>query len=163
MTTTLSAVIVNAGLITEETLEQFRRWGMPLPEGYAPNLSKPEEVVFAIERILQSEGYVLTRETDLEILTRYMHARQTGLLHLVIPEDGGEETDVPCEFARTELGEYILPHRGSIVSELLVNGKTYLIAGGRKVFFQSARDLFYGEQKVFVVCQSNYSEEIPST
>lgn len=150
----IATVIARSGILPQDILDQMRRWGLPVPETTGPNLTKAEDVVASIEFAMQSEGLVLTRETDLEVLSQFLNTQKQGVLRIVADDD--QYVDIVCSIGVTPMGGYIIPHRGDTIADLLVNGKTCVIMGGKKVFFQDARELFYGEHKAFIVC-------IPST
>jgi hypothetical protein len=121
----------------------------------------------AIRRAIDSEGYVLTRETDLEVLRHYLSGQQQGLLHVeVFHKDPTIESsaDIPVVFARTPLGEYIVPWASESIADEMTNGITYLTTSGGKVQFSSVRELFFGDHKAFMVCEPlPVSEDIKLT
>ncbi len=154
MTPMISAVL-KAGLINEKQLAEFKRFGSPCldSDAKAETPDSPEEVVNLISSALQSEGFVLVRETDLEVVHNYLNKSEEGVLHLESLE--GAKDDVSVRYCKTPLGEYVIPWNGDGISDLLINGQTYLIEsnGFKGVTFDSTRELFFGQQKAFVVCR----------
>lgn len=156
----IAAAVVKAGILPEETLAEFRRWGHPveapttLPVG-------PEEVVNAIEKALQEEGLVVTRETDLEAVTDFLKTQAPGELTVVLEEPDGTEhtTSFPCPYGMTAMGEFILQWHSDSIEDVMINGKTHLsfqspdTLGARvEVYFTRVRELFFGTQKAFMIC-----------
>lgn len=147
--------VVKTGLVDPIILEEMRRWGiaLELPDpGPAP--LNPNELAAGIQLALESEGYVLVRETDLAVLQQYASTTSQGELHLVLDDELGhlQDVDVPVTFGRTPLNEYIIPWRSEAIEAALVNGMTYLVDGQVRVYFRAVRELFFGETKAFMIC-----------
>lgn len=165
----LTKIILTSGLIPKEQLAQFQRWGF-LPPGPIPDmpvLDNPEQLVQRIEQALQNEELVVVRETDLESLNKYLSTMKPAILHVVLPNSIG---DINVMYGLTELGEYILPWSADSLEDVMVNGETYLRdENGTRIFFSSARELFYGDVKAFIVCKpsqkevTNGNEQAPHT
>lgn len=153
----LSEVMVKAGLIDEAKLSELQRWGAPVPSPQetspdcpSPRFGYPEELVRALEQAMDDQGLVVVRETDLEAVPQYLATMNTALLHVEID---GESADFDIMVGMLRTGEYLLPWRADVITDVLTNGSTYLFVGGeKKVYFSSARELFYGESKAFVAC-----------
>jgi hypothetical protein len=155
----IASIVVKAGILPEEITAEFRKWGLPIPEDSGPPLTSAEAVVGAIEQAMQSEGYVLTRETDLEVLGQYLNTQKVGSMHLVAEDpEGDQEAEFQCTYGMTPLGEYIIPNRGESFVEFMTNGKTYLQTTEHRIFFADARDLFYGDNKAFIICVPSVKE-----
>jgi hypothetical protein len=154
----LTRVVIRSGLIDMNTLAQFRKWGLMTPEVVqAPHPETPEQLVEQLDRALQDEDMVIVRETDLEALNKYLSTMKQGTLHLVT--DDGTKGEVPVSYGTLDFGEYMMPWSADTIEEMLANGETYLItAEGEKVFFNNARELFFGEHKAFVVCKMHSKE-----
>jgi hypothetical protein len=103
-----------------------------------------------IMNALQSEEFVIVRETDLEVIRQYAATTRVGTLHMEIDED--QQGDAEVTYGRTRLGEYIIAWQSDSIEDLLTNGLTYLIEDGKRVFFKDMRELFFGDRKVFMVC-----------
>jgi len=117
-------------------------------------------VVQAIEEALQEQGLVLTRETDLGAVNFYLQSQRPAVLHVVVGEDEEfVESDIPCTFGITPMGEYIIRWHSESIEDVMTNGRTYLLLGskssdgsGCKVFFSRVREVFFGETKAFIIC-----------
>lgn len=161
MSTSLAIAALRAGLIAPHFLQEFRRWGAPIevPENAPSSPPKTvEEAGSLIEETLQSEGYTIARETDLEALQQYLATQVQGTLHVEFFSDNPtEETqaDVEVSYGLTPLGEFILPWKGESIAGELTNGSCYLEGPnlpGVRAYFTNVRELFFGEQKAFMVC-----------
>ena len=162
MTSPLTNAVLKSGLISEQQLAEFRRWKAPIdiPEKLPKMPSSIEEAAQAIEQALQSEGYIISRDTDLDILRNYLGTQRPGLLHVEIPTDDPtveDRADIPIAYGMTPLGEVILPWTSESISNELTNGYTYFLLSPddptSQVFFDGVRDLFFGEQRAFMVCR----------
>jgi hypothetical protein len=157
--------VLKTGLVDPAILDEMRRWGIAvdLPDPGPPPLS-PDELAGSIQVALESEGYVLVRETDLEVLQQYAATTSQGELHLVLDDDQGhlQDVDVPVSFGRSALNEYIIPWRSEGVQAALTNGMTFLVDGQVRVYFQAVRELFFGETKAFMICTPATIERLPS-
>lgn len=156
----LAEILIRSGLVDGNSLAEFERWGMPLPDEPSDDARPvlfPEEVVNGIEEALQNQGMVITRETDLEAIPQYLSSMQEAVLHVVIAE---HQEDFAIHVGKNPRGEFLLPWRSDSITDVLTNGETYLLTGSRKVFFQEARELFYGETKAFVVCTPSGEEDV---
>jgi hypothetical protein len=156
----IAVAIAKAGILSPETLQEFRRWGLPLENLPTEKITDPAVLSHAIEEALQDEGLVLTRETDLGVVQQYLQTMKRGHLHVVIDDDDGriEETDIEVFFGTTTMGEYILRWYSEGITDVLTNGKTYLRTYGpledvNQVYFRAVRELFFGDQKVFMLCE----------
>ena len=147
----LSKIMIRSGLLKEEQLNEFKRWGYPsqLVEGEPPK--DLAHFVQEIEAALQEEDMVLVRETDLEALQIFLTNQLEGTLHLEAEVETADALPVRYGILRT--GEYVIPWLDSAISELFVNVNSYLMTTeGVKIYFGAMRELFYGEVKAFAVC-----------
>jgi hypothetical protein len=155
--------VLKTGLIDPAALTEMKRWGLVDQEA-ATNPEPPQSAVEChelIERALQSEGYVLTRETDLEAIQQYALTHRLGQLHL--DNGDGDQADFPVSYGRTPLGEYVIGWRSESIAEMLLNGRTHLMADGKRVYFRDVRELFFGTKKAFMVCiPSDADEAVPT-
>jgi hypothetical protein len=167
----LATAVIKSGLLTQATLDEFRRWRPPveLPEEATPPPETIEEAAKCIEEVLQSEGYVITRETDLEVLQQYMTTQRKGELHIEIfvsKDEPNRTADFEVYYGRTRSGEYIFAYRGDTMAEEITNGLSYLAIDegdtGGKVFFKETREVFYGTTKAFMVCSPPLEKKAPS-
>lgn len=160
MSNPLAEAAIKTGLIPAETLEEFRRWRAPIdiPEEVPEPPKTLEEAAEGIRQVLESQGYVLTRETDLNVLQQYLSSQTDGTLHVEVPKEAGDEftttqADFEVVYGKSMTGEYIFPWQGDNICSEMTNGLTYLSDGnGMKVFFKEVREIFYGEVKAFMLC-----------
>lgn len=152
MTSPLAAAIAKSGILDNESLAEFRRWGVPVDElPIGPKPRNAEELMLSIEEALQSEGLVVEKVTDLAAVQQYLSTQTVGTLHI---EMGGQYAEFEVFFGRNQLGEYLLPWKGEAVAEEMTNGLTYLVPAGteEKIFFTNIRELYFGDQKAFMAC-----------
>jgi hypothetical protein len=117
----------------------------------------PEVLSQAIAGAIESEGYILTRETDLGAIPQYLQTARMAVLHVVM--DGtGEDADFEVRVGHTPTNEYILPWQSESITDLLTNGQTYLRVDKKRIYFNQARELFYGQHKAFIVCSPSTVE-----
>lgn len=156
----LAAVVLRSGIVPEEKIAEMKKWGLieePLESPYPPP-ADGKQLVQQLDQALQDEDMVLIRETELESLNSYLSSQQLGQLHLFDPETE-IETDIQVVYGRTKVGEYVLPWSSESIEVMLTNGSTYLTnAQGERVFFTTVRELFFGQQKSFVVCSVSQRE-----
>jgi hypothetical protein len=50
------------------------------------------------------------------------------------------------------MGEIVIPWKDEDISDVLINGFTYLVIDDKQVKFKDARELYYDDDKTFVVC-----------
>lgn len=154
----MTQAVLRAGLVNENQLAEMKRWAPPSldPDAVVEEPKTLEEAATLVSEALQSEGYVLMRETDLAVLKQYVETMQRSILHLV--PDESSEGDIDVTFGRTPLGEYIIPWRSESIRDMMTNGVSYLIDGGHRVFFNDVRELFFGPEKAFMVCKPSAVE-----
>ncbi len=149
----LSNAIALSGAIDADMLRELTKWRLPgvvLPEGNP--FASPEEAIEAIEEAMTSADQVEVRVTDLDILKYYLKTRKDGKLH-VVAEHGAKGT-YPVVFGtidRTSHKDYIIPWRSQSIEELLTNGESYLLDDKKKVYFSSVSELYFNDQKAFMV------------
>jgi hypothetical protein len=145
----LTLTVIKSGLVTPDVLTEIRRWGLPLQiVEESKVLTDHTEIVNRIREALEGEDLVETRDTDLDILRRYLEKQKSGRLHI---SDGEETTSFPITYCITDIGSYVLPWRSEGIKELMTNGRTYLHTDTGKIYFQSVSELFFGEHKAFMV------------
>jgi hypothetical protein len=155
----LALAVVKSGILPEEALAEFRRWGHDV-ETPPPIPKDPKEIVQALEQALQDEGLVVTRETDLEAVTYFLMNQLQGELYVVLEEEGHTETSgFPCNFGITPMGDYIIQWHSESIEEVMTNGKTHLNFQGKdtlgahvEVYFNRVREIFFGDTKAFMIC-----------
>lgn len=150
----LTEIILKAGLLSPESLKELQRWKLPVGDPkmkneYDADLT-PGALSRAIAGAIESEGYILTRETDLGAIPQYLQTARNAVLHVVL--DDGDDSDFEVRAGNTTTGEYILPWQSENITDLMTNGETYLRVDGKRIYFNQARELFYGLHKAFIVC-----------
>lgn len=146
--------MLETGLVDEGALRQLRKWGL-LQEDTPPvhQEMSADRVVARIQEALEGPEAVSIRDTDLDAVSKFLNDKQSGKLHLPVPEDENKTTGVPVEFYITKFGEYLLPWKSEGIQTLLTDRRTYLKQAGKpRVYFEDVRELFYGGKKAFVVC-----------
>lgn len=158
----LSVAVVRSGLIPEDVLSEFKRWGLPVeivPE--EKTLQTPEAVVNVIMDALESEDQVRTRDTDFDVLKRYIDPRFQIQAKMNLDNGEGEKSTAKITVCKTRMGDFAIPYRGEAVAELLINGHTHLTyeedGEKHKVTFVNVEEMYLGEQKVFMICKPERS------
>jgi hypothetical protein len=159
---TATHAVVTMGVIDRDSLAEFARWGYPLEDIPLERAPSAEKAAESLEEALRRERGELPRETDFDILERYLRSEARGTLHVEDVEATEPAASTCAEFevtyARTRLGEYIFAWRSEGIADLLTNGRTYLADGRARVFFSSVRELFFGDTKAFLVCTGSSVE-----
>jgi len=154
---TLTEIMIGSGILEESVLQEMLRWGAPLPpreesEETEAGLQvyKPELFCQAIEKAIQEEGYLLTRETDLDLIPQYIASIRNGDIHLKYED---QEGSYPTFYGMTPSGEYIIAwSKPEDITDVLTNGESFLESEGDKIYFSSLREHYYGKNKAFIVC-----------
>jgi hypothetical protein len=148
----MTEAVLRAGLVTEKQLKEMKRWAPPSldPDAVAEEPKSLEEAATLIGDALQSEGYVLMRETDLEAVRQYVETSNRSILHIEL--DGAEGQDIEVTFGKTPIGEYVIAWKSESIHDAMTNGLTHLRDGTANVFFRDVRELFFGATKAFMVC-----------
>ena len=158
--------VLKAGLIGENALREMKRFSAAIdPEAKTEEPKDLDTAATIIATAIADEGYVMVRETDLEILHQYAETARQGVLHLEIDSDvepsGSNSTDLEISFGKSKMGEYIIAWRSETIEDMLTNGRSYLQVDGQRIFFSRLRELFYGETKAFMACTSSTIEPVP--
>lgn len=151
----LTDIMVRAGIVPPETIALMERWGMLIEaEGESGEYASAESVVDAIREVQDSGETVKLRDTDLDVIKQYLHGQKPGRLYLK-DDVTGEKASYPVFYAETRMKEYVIPWRSESIRELIVEPSSYLkTENGEKVYFSDVRELFYGDQKAFMVCEA---------
>ena len=153
----VTQAVLKAGLISPEQLAEMKRIS-PIIDKEA-ELGDPVDLEMAakiVEDAMQSEQYVLMRETDLEALKQYAETSAIGILHIEVDDSAG---DIEVTYGRTPMGEYIIAWKSESIAGMMTNGRTYLAVDiNTNVFFKDVRELFFGDQKAFMVCKASTTE-----
>lgn len=161
----LAEAAIEAGLIDEETLAQFRRWGM-VSKDLAPREDVDvEDAVDSIQSALEAEEQVRLQTTDMDMLKFYMDKRNQRKGQLVLLNlDSGQKATKTIQFAfrpyleekASERDSFILPWLSDEVTAMMTNGKSYLRwkdeTKNRRIYLVDSEDIFFGDVKMFVVC-----------
>jgi hypothetical protein len=153
--------VLRAGFVPDETVNELSRWG---------GFSIPDEMEIETNRRLalenireatESRETVEVRMTDLDALKFYEEHQRLGRLYYSI--SAGEPGDprrkrttfVDVTYAKTPIGNYIIPwtDQDSDIFDLMLDEGTYLKpAGETRVHFANVDELYFGEQKAFMIC-----------
>jgi hypothetical protein len=159
--------VVRSGLISSEVLRELQRWGLPVALVSVPEegvLENPKQIVDLIQNALEDADQVKINETDLDLLTRYLDPayRKEGTL---VVKDGKQKATSKVLYSVTPLGEYAIPWVSESIADFMTNGQTYLrfkLSDGSssRVTFSSVREVFFGDQKAFMVCTPGVADEL---
>ncbi len=155
----LVEIIQQVGLVSPSVIAEMRGWGMPVGDvevrelGATPTVASISQ---AIADAIEGEGYVLMRETDLDIIPQYIQTMRNAVLHVVLGDD--ESADFEALVGHTHTGEWVMPWRSDSITDMLTNGQTYLRVDGKRIYFSQAREMFYGEKKAFIICSPSTVE-----
>ena len=156
----LTDIIIKSGIVPANVLEEAKRWGLPTGNAEPPTDLQAEMTVEkfceAIDEAAYRKRVDLTRETYLEVIRQYLDSMTPGVLHIKMEDDSVQKFSV--HFGRNSAGEVITPWRSDDISDLLTNGETFLKVEREKIFFSNARELFYGDNKAFIVCMPSTKE-----
>jgi hypothetical protein len=144
----LMETVLRTGIISPNMLAEMKRISPVIDrEVTVPDEPIPFELAASmISEALQAEEYVEVRETDLEIFAQYNKTETDGLLRV------GNE-DIKVKYGSTCAGEFIISWSGESVHELMTDPETHLVRfNGVIVHFRDVRELYFGKQKVFMVC-----------
>lgn len=150
--TALVRALVESGLVDSAMVRELQRWGVPVEPLEVKPPASAQELTARLLEAVEREGYTLFRETDLQVLERYLASQKIGLLFVADSPEGAPHPPISVAFGRTKECEYVLPWRSEGIKDLLTNGTTFLLDDDRKVYFRDVRELFFGETKAFLVC-----------
>ncbi len=154
----IAHAVIRTGLIPEDTMIEIRKWGLPIEFVQSSQvLENAQSVAAVIQDALESADQVAMRDTDLDILNRFLDPKQQMKGTLVL-KDGDQKGSVDVLFCLTGLKEYAIPWTSDSIFEMMLNGETYLRYTDKdgskvKVFFVGGRELFFGDRKAFMVCE----------
>lgn len=161
----LAEAAIKAGLVDDDTLAQFKRWGM-VPKDLQPGAFEPQEAVEAIQDALDAEEQVRLQHTDLDLLRYYMEPSNQlkGQIVLINPDLDQRATRTTTFAIRVLHGreEYVLPWMSESIADMLTNGRSYLrwsatdLPNGkasRRTYLTNAQELYFGDVRAFLVCE----------
>lgn len=170
--TDLATVLQQAGLISSDVVNEFRQWRRDptevsdTPEELTPIVATPELTQFLrqLEEVLQSEGYVITRETDLDVLRHFVHKQEKADLYL---SDKGVLQQVEKTPYCRNGASYVFacdPKDDGEFLYYMTNGESYLAVMKdekiEKVFFGDGTYLYLGKEKAFLSLQPSTKEKV---
>lgn len=146
-------VVIDAGLLNQDTIDQLKRWGLLAADGKPhESISDPEAIVAKFRAVLESDETVEIRYTDLDIIRQFLTSKQSGRLYVTSP-DNSKAIAIPIEFCITKMGEYVIPWSSESICDMLTDDGTYLKPHAMpKVKFCDVRELYFDGHKAFVVC-----------
>lgn len=151
----LTEAVGLSGALDTGQVSELTHWRLPVsvPDG-AP-YTDPEEAVAAIEDATTDYDQVEIRVSDPDAMKTYLGTKRP--CKLVLKENNSKETfEWNCGI--TASGDYLLQWGDGVSTDLLTNGESYLLDGGKRVFFSSTQDLYFGDKRVFVQCTPRKSE-----
>lgn len=154
----VSVAVVRAGIVPEAVLSEFKRWGLPVELVSEEKLIRtPEGVANVIMDALESEDQVRTRDTDFDVLKRYLDPTFSIQAKLHLDNGEGEKSTAKITVCKTRMGDFAIPWRSDSIAELIANGLTYLTyeedGQNHKVTFNDVEEMYLGEHKVFMICK----------
>ena len=158
MNSNLKNAVLKAGIVPETVLPELERWGMQLPENVELETDRSEALA-NIRESVESIETVEVRMTDLDALKNYSNDAKPGRLYYSVPDHSKQDprarktTFVDVTYAVTTIGNYLIPWTEEDIYDLMLDEGTYLKpAGAERVYFSNVAELYYGEQKAFMVC-----------
>jgi len=158
---------IKAGIIPEETLDEFKRWGV-LPPSKEYDLSPFDSIERAVEGIqeaIESEEQVRLQTTDLDLLRWYLDERNQRRGRLVLVDSDTEERATKTVSFSTipGSGKIVFPWIADSIVELMTNGLTYLSYKDQdrnvRVRFTDVEEMYFGSVKAFMVCTGQEYEK----
>lgn len=146
MTGERTKAILRAGVLPANIVQEVSRWSGDLPE-VKPSDDRAE-VLEEIRGAVEGPDTLDIRLTDMDALRRFEKDKQRGRLYFA---DGESTTFVVVDYAKDRIGNYIIPWQDENISGLMLERTTFLKPeGGERVFFRDVREMFFGENKVFL-------------
>ena len=151
---------IKAGIIPEETLDEFKRWGA-LPTMAEHDLKPFESIEDAVEGIqeaIESEEQVRLQTTDLDALRWYLDERNQRRGRLVLVDSDTEEraTKTITFSVLPASGKLVIPWITESIIDMMSNGLTYLSYKDKdenvRVYFSDVEEMYFGSVKAFMMC-----------
>jgi hypothetical protein len=157
----IAYTMMQTGILSPDFLQELKRWGLPIEPPKNPIVLRDvEQVITMIRQALEGFDQVALRETDLDLLSRFLNPEHQKRGTLVMSEEGNAASKVTSriDYCTTLFGEFVFPWLSEDISDLITNGLTYLRFNTeegvtKKVKFCDAREVFFGAQKLFMVCK----------
>lgn len=153
--TSLKEEMVLSGAVDKDMVAELQSFAAPLDElldiEWDTKPKTAEEALTRIQEAIMSRDQVEIRATDLNIMRRYLENQEEGKLHLTDSKTG-QKTSFKVIFAWSEMKEIILPWRSDNIEDLLIDPDSFLRTGGKKLYFGTVQELYFGKQKTFLLC-----------
>lgn len=154
----LAVAALRAGLISGESLQEFRRWGVPVPD--VEPYTSLESAVEGLRQALEDETQVEPLTTDLDVYRSYLDTRKQRRGELVLVDPDNDTTArktvvyVRLEGPVAGYDRYVLPYYGDAITDIMRNGESHLRdEQGSRILFKAVEELSMGSVKAFVVCR----------
>lgn len=158
MNSDMKIAVLKAGIVPKETIPELERWGLQIPEGVEIE-DDLRNVLDNIRESVESRKTVEFRMTELDAYRDYAAGVAVGRLYYAVPDNSipgtrkSKTTFIEVSYARTTAGVYLIPWTGEDIYDIMLDEGTYLKpVGDERVHFSDVSDLYYGEQKTFMVC-----------
>lgn len=148
-------VMLRAGIIPEESVQEFARWsGNDLEKVSVEPETNLKRALADIREAIEGKEMVEIRTTDLDAIRFYGENQKPGRLYYSVPSGTTRKTTfVNVHYAKTPIGNYMIPWRSENIFDLILDEGTYLKPDGEpRVHFAHVTELFYNEHKAFMVC-----------
>jgi hypothetical protein len=155
----LTKAVLMSGAIDSGMLQELSKWKLPIDTVEDKPYESPEEVIAAIEEALTGADQVELRTTDLDILKQYFRTCRPG--KLVLNTEGGNG-EIDIRFGVSSMGEYIIPWNADSIVEFILDKESYLLDVRRKVFMSEVQELYFGPDKVFMLCTPDKERYVKS-
>lgn len=147
--------VLKAGIIPTDMVTELARWGnYEVPEVQVEE--DPRTALAGIREAIESHDTVALRITDLDALNYYKQNTLKGRLYYSLrggPQTLRNSSFIEVAYAKMPDGNYLIPWTSEDIFDLMLDEGTYLKpAGGARVHFANIDELYYGEQKAFMVC-----------
>jgi hypothetical protein len=153
--------VLRAGIVPSEQLSELSRWnGFEVPTTVKLEPDR-RQALDDIREAIESKETVELRATDLDALRYYEANQQSARLYYSVPVAGGERktTFVNVQYAKAPIGNYMIPWTDEDIFDLMLDEHTYLKPDGApRVYMSNITELFYGENKAFMLCTPALSE-----
>lgn len=168
---TLREQLLRAGMLDRDAQLEFNRWGVPVVDPFVgdgvleiPAFKDAHEAVLAFQEALEDGDPLVIKETDPDALRCYLATKTEGKLYIK-PEPGeqAKAATFKISYGRSTSGGYLIPWKSETISDMLTNGLSHLLvedgASKKRVFFSSVKELWFGDQKTFMLCEALEEEE----
>lgn len=141
--------VLQTGIVPKTAVDELSRWGVEMPEK-VELVEDRQEALEGIREVIESSELVVMRTTDLDALRFYKENEETGRLYYA---SASGTTFINVSFAKNPFGHYLIPWKDEDIYELMIAEDTYLKPKNEeRVYFADVHELYYGEQKAFMVC-----------